>query len=111
MILLNKENDYFQKKAITWKEPIDFNYISRMLDTGNFESTPSSRNLQQYIFDSVFEIRGIHQHKPLQDFFRFLGENFNTKKLKQDLNFYISYVSGCKSNTHRDVYDDPEHRK
>jgi len=104
-IILNKENNYFQKKAINWKDPIDFNYISNMLDAGNFESTLSSRNLQQYVFDSVFEIRGIHKHEPLRDFFQFLGQNFNTKKLKDDMNFYISYVSGCKSNTHRDLYD------
>jgi len=105
MILLNKENNYFKKKVIKFKEPIDFNYISNMLNSGNFESMPSSRWLTRYIFDSVFEIKNIQKHEPLKDLFQFLGQNFNTKKLKQDLNFYISYVSGCKSNTHRDLYD------
>jgi len=99
MILLNKENNYFKKKVIKFKEPIDFNYISNMLNSGNFESMPSSRWLTGYIFDSVFEIKNIQKHEPLKDLFQFLGQNFNTKKLKQDLNFYISYVSGCKSNT------------
>ena len=104
-MILNKENNYFKKKAIKFKERIDFNYISAMLNAGNYPTSPSSRWLTQYIFDSVFEIKGVHKHKPLKDLFQFLNKNFNTKKLKTDMNFFMSYVSGCKSNTHRDKYD------
>ena len=105
MILLNKENNYFEKKVIKFKELIDFNYISQMLNSGNFETSPSSRWLEQYIFDSVFEIKGIQKHEPLKDLFRYLSKNFKTTKLKEDMNFFMSYVSGCKSNTHKDKYD------
>tara|TARA_R110002020_G_C15956814_1_gene746181 strand:+ start:114 stop:593 length:480 start_codon:yes stop_codon:yes gene_type:complete len=104
-MILNKENNYFKKKAIKFKERIDFNYISAMLNAGNYPTSPSSRWLTEYIFDSVFEIKGVHKHKPLKDLFQFLNKNFNTKKLKTDMNLFMSYVSGCKSNTHRDKYD------
>ena len=104
MILLDQKNNYFKKKAIKLKEPIDFNYISRMLNTGNFRSKPSSRWLTNYIFDSVFQIENLEKYEPLKDLFQFLNKNLNTKKLKTDMHFYMSYVSGCKSNTHRDRY-------
>jgi mannose-6-phosphate isomerase-like protein (cupin superfamily) len=93
------------KDFCSFKEPIDFNFLSNLLDRNNFETQFSSNWLNNYIFESVFKIQGIEKDNFFKEIFNLLNINYNKENKKSDLFIFFSLVSGNKSITHRDNYD------
>ena len=93
------------KKFCSFKEPIDFNFLSKLLDNNNFESSVSSNWLSTYIFESVFKIQNVEKEIFFKEIFDLLNKNYNKENKKSDLFIFFSMVSGTKSITHRDIYD------
>jgi hypothetical protein len=95
----------FSKKFFTLKEKFDFNSISILSDRNNFNSLISSNWLNNYVLESVFQIKNIHNDIYFTEIFNFLNNKFNKNNYKTDLDLFFSFVSGNKSITHRDNYD------
>jgi hypothetical protein len=62
-----KEKNLLIKEAVKFSEPIDFNFISKLMDRNNFESSLSSNWMNLYILNSVFKINGIQKTRFLKN--------------------------------------------
>ena len=93
------------KDKIEFKQAVDFNTVSILLDTGNFKSSHSSQWLNDYASNSVFQITGVHTHSMFQNIFKYCQDTFNPDNISADLGLFYCMQSGMKSNIHRDDYD------
>lgn len=93
------------KNFCSFKEPIDFNFLSKLLDNNNLESHISSNWLNSYVFESVFKISNVEKETFFKEIFNLLNEKYNQENKKSDLYIFFSMVSGTKSITHKDNYD------
>ena len=93
------------KNFCSFKEPIDFNFLSKLLDNNNLESHISSNWLNSYVFESVFKINNVEKETFFKEIFNLLNEKYNQENKKSDLYIFFSMVSGTKSITHKDNYD------
>lgn len=93
------------KKFYSFKENIDFNFLSNLLDKDNFTSMIASNYLNSFILESVFKINLIEQDSFFHELFNLLQNNFNKDNKKSDLHLFFSLVSGNKSITHKDEND------
>ena len=93
------------KNFCSFKETIDFNFLSNLLDRNNFETQFSSNWLGNYLFESVFKIQNVENDNFFKEIFNLLNINYNKENKRSDLFIFFSLVSGNKSITHRDDYD------
>jgi hypothetical protein len=93
------------KNFCSFKEPIDFNFLSNLLDRNNLETQFSSNWMGDYVFESVFKIRNVEKDFFFKEIFNMLKNNYNKESKKSDLFIFFSLVSGNKSISHRDDYD------
>jgi hypothetical protein len=93
------------KNFCSFKEDIDFNFISNILDRNNLNSKISSNWLENFILESVFKIESIEKDFFFKDMYQLLNNEFNKENKKSDLFLFFSFTSGNKSITHRDEYD------
>jgi hypothetical protein len=92
------------KKFCYFKEQIDFNFISNLLDRNNLQSKISSNFLNDFVFESVFKIEEIEKDFYFKEIFNLLNNTYNKDNKKSDLFLFFSFVSGNKSITHKDDY-------
>tara|TARA_R100000963_G_C4556620_1_gene47236 strand:+ start:43 stop:486 length:444 start_codon:yes stop_codon:yes gene_type:complete len=92
----------FKKNYIKFDESIDFNFIATVLSSGNYKSQVSSRYLNDYILESVFQIRNVDA--VFGDLLAQLNREYNKDNKKANLHIFYSMVQGTRSNTHRDPY-------
>jgi len=100
-----KEKNLLIKEAVKFSEPIDFNFISKLMDRNNFESSLSSNWMNLYILNSVFKIKGIQKDPFFKELYDKLDKEYNTEKLQSDLFIFMSMKIGGVSITHKDDYD------
>lgn len=93
------------KNFCSFKETIDFNFISNLLDRNNFETHFSSNWANNHVFESVFKIQNVESDNFFKEIFNLLNKNYNKENKKSDLFIFFSMVSGNKSITHKDNYD------
>jgi hypothetical protein len=93
------------KNFCSFKEEIDFNFVSNLLDRNNLSSKISSNWLENFILESVFKIENVENDVFFKDMYQLLNNNFNKENKKSDLFLFFSFTSGNKSITHRDEYD------
>lgn len=93
------------KNFYSFEENIDFNFISDLLDRGNFNSMITSNFLNSFILESVFKINCTEHDSSFYKLFHLLQNKFNKDNKKSDLHLFFSLVSGNKSITHRDEND------
>jgi mannose-6-phosphate isomerase-like protein (cupin superfamily) len=93
------------KNFFNFKNKIDFNFLSNLLDDNNFESLISSNCTQNFVFDSVFKIAKVEEDYYFKDIYNVLNNTYNIENRKTDLFIFFSLVSGNKTKAHRDVYD------
>ena len=93
------------KKFCSFKEQIDFNFLSNLLDRNNFQSHLSSNYLNYFILESVFKIETIEKDLYFKNIFDLLNDTYNKDNKKSDLYIFFSLVSGNKSIAHKDEYD------
>ena len=93
----------FKKKYIKFNKSIDFNFISDVIYSGNYKSQISSRYLNEYILESIFQIKTIDD--VFGDLLTKLNQEYNKYNHKSDLDNFYSMVAGTKSNTHKDSYE------
>ena len=99
------ENVVFKKNIIKFNEPVDFNFVSKILNRNNFNSTLSSNWLNVYILNTTFKILRIEKDKAFIDLFHYLNDNYNDEKLESNLYMFFSLKMGSTSTTHVDNYD------
>jgi mannose-6-phosphate isomerase-like protein (cupin superfamily) len=95
----------FKKNFLKTESVFDFNKLSQFLDKNNFKSIISSNYLNDFILESVFQIRSIQNTLEFNNIFNELNKNFNKENLRSDLDIFFSMVSGSSSITHSDNYD------
>ena len=93
------------KNFYRFKENIDFNFISNLLDRNNFISSISSNWISDYILESVFTIKDVESDVVFKEILNLLNNTYNKQNKKIDIDLYFSFVTGNKSITHRDNYD------
>ena len=93
------------KKFCSFKETIDFNFISNLLNRNNMSSRISSNWIESFILDSVFKIENVENDYFFNEIYNLLKSKFNKENKKSDLFLFFSLTSGNKSITHRDDYD------
>jgi ribosomal protein L16 Arg81 hydroxylase len=92
------------KNYLKAEPAFDFNKLSEFLDKNNFISVISSNYLNNYICESVFQIREIQKTKEFNSVFNKLNTEFNKNNFKTDLDIFYSLVSGACSVSHEDEY-------
>tara|TARA_R110002051_G_scaffold19550_1_gene54355 strand:- start:76 stop:522 length:447 start_codon:yes stop_codon:yes gene_type:complete len=95
----------FKKNYLKFETDIDFNFIANLLAAHDLKSLISSRWIGDYIADSVFQIKNVHNTKEFNQIFKDLNNRHNKKNLSSALDVFYSYVPGAHSNTHADLYD------
>jgi quercetin dioxygenase-like cupin family protein len=93
------------KNFCSFKEPIDFNSISYLLDRHNLKSTLSSNWIGEFILESVFKIEDVQKDFMFKEIFNLLNNTYNKENKKSNLYIFFSFVTGNKSTTHIDDYD------
>ena len=93
------------KKFISFKEPIDFNFISNLLNRNNMCSKISNNSNEIFVLDSVFKIENVETVYFFKELYNLLNDKFNNENKKSDLFLFFSLTSGNKSTIHRDNYD------
>ena len=94
-----------QKNKITFKTNIDFNYISKLISEGNYNSKIVSPYQNDYVMHSITHIRDIHLHKDFIDLYSYCNENYNKQNLNSNLIMFFSMKLGSSSITHKDDED------
>jgi ribosomal protein L16 Arg81 hydroxylase len=100
---MNKK--YYYRKFIKSDTEFNFSKLSEFLDKNNFKSMISSNYLNDFILESVFQVRSIQNTLEFNNVFNELNKKFNIKNLRSDLDIFFSMVSGASSITHFDNYD------
>jgi mannose-6-phosphate isomerase-like protein (cupin superfamily) len=93
------------KKNFIFEKEIDFNFISNLLDRNNLNSKISSNWIENFILESVFQIKKIENDVFFKELYNQLNSKFNKENKQSELDLFFSFVSGNKSITHRDDYD------
>ena len=94
-----------KKKEIDIINNFDFNFLCKILDSGDFNSSPVTRWFDNYICDSVFRIKQVHKSRFLFSLYDLLNKKYNLKKYQSDLDIFYCTTSGGKSPTHSENYD------
>ena len=100
-----KNKNIYKKNFISFKEKIDFNFLSNLLDRNYCGSNTTNNFLPNFIFDCSFRITNVENDFFFQEIFNFLTDEYNKTNKKADLYIYFSLVSGATSITHRDPGD------
>ena len=82
----------------------DFNKLSLFLDKYNLETKISSNYLNDYILQSVYQVKGVQHTSDFNPIYQKLEQQFNPDRKKSDLYIFFSMVSGSSSITHVDSY-------
>ena len=93
-----------KKKEIVIAD-FNFNFLCKILDSGDFNSSPVTRWFDNYILDSVFRIKEVHKSRFLFSLYKSLNEKYNLKKHSSDLDIFYCMTSGGKSPSHSENYD------
>jgi len=102
---MTKKEQLFYKNFSTFKDKeFDFNKLSLFLDKYNLETKISSNYLNDYILQSVYQVRGVHHTPDFYPIYQKLEQEFNSTGRKSDLDIFFSLVSGSSSITHVDDY-------
>jgi mannose-6-phosphate isomerase-like protein (cupin superfamily) len=96
---------YFRKNFLKIEPAFDFNKLSLFLDKNNFISVISSNYLNNYICQSIFQIRGVENTAEFKNVCKELNILFNKNNSNYDLDIFYSMVSGSSSISHEDEYD------
>jgi len=99
------ENIFFKKDLIKFKQPIDFNYISKLLNNNNLNSYLQNEWSNQYVLNSTFRISNIQDDKDFLELFDYLNENYNKENDRSNLYFFLSFKLGSTGIKHFDNYD------
>ena len=92
------------KDFVRLDENFDFNSISQFCDSNNCETSITSNYINNYINDSVFQIKHVHQTPDFQPMYQFLREKLNPNQRPDDLDLFYALVSGASSIVHKDPY-------
>ena len=92
------------KNFVKLDENFDFNSISQFCDSNNCETSITSNYINNYINDSVFQIKHVHQTPDFQPMYQFLREKLNPNQRPDDLDLFYAMVSGASSIIHKDPY-------
>lgn len=98
-------NELLKKSFFDFKTEFDFNELVLFMDKYNLESSIKSNYLNNYILQSSFDLRGIHNTDEFINIFNDLNNHFNLNKRKSDLEIFFSFTSGASGTSHKENYD------
>lgn len=93
------------KNYLPFDKEYDFNDLSILLNRNHFLSRISSNYLNDFIFESIFQIQNVHFDYYFLNIYDKLQKEFNTSDSESNLSIFSSLVSGIKSPVHWDVTD------
>ena len=84
---------------------LDFNQLTELLSSNNFNSRISSNSLNFFVLQSCFQIKEVHNN----NYFRILIEKImkqnNFLKSKVNVDLFVGFTQGSISIIHHDDYD------
>jgi ribosomal protein L16 Arg81 hydroxylase len=93
------------KNFCSFEQPLDFNFISKLLNRNNFTSKLSSNWNLERVLESVFKIEDVQQDYFFYEIYNQLNNSYNKLNKKTNLYLFFSLIAGNKSIVHRDPYD------
>ena len=93
------------RKKIKFKKTIDFNFVSTAIDSDNHVSHISSSWFAEKVMQSVIQIRNVESNPHLKEIYNKLIKMLSLENKRTDLDIFMSWVMGTRSNTHVDEYD------
>lgn len=96
--LLNKS--FFENQNI-----FDFNELVNFIDKYNLQSLIQSNYLNNFILQSTFAIKNIHETIEFKNIFDELNLRLNKNNKPSDLEIFFSMMSGASGIMHKDKYD------
>ena len=101
-ILMTKKEQLVYKNFDDGK--FDFNKLSLFLDKHYLQTKISSNYLNDFILQSVYQVKGGQHTSDFNPIYQKLEQEFNPTHKKSDLDIFFSMVSGSSSITHVDSY-------
>ena len=88
----------FKKNYLKFETDIDFNFIANLIGSQNLKSHFFSRWMEDYILESVFQIKDVQKTKEFNQIFKDLNSAHNKKNVKSDLDiFYSRNINNIKT--------------
>ena len=84
---------------------LDFNKLTKMFCNDAYESILRGRYLNNYILNSIFVVKNVHNNPLFFDLIKLCVEKFKYNNRKLDAFLFIGVTPGACSDPHRDDYD------
>ena len=86
------------------EDQFDFNKLSLFLDHYNLNTKITSNFINDYILQSVFQVKNVGSTPDFKPIYDYLEQKLNPNNIKSDLDIFFSLTSGTSSITHNDPY-------
>ena len=95
--------DYrLEKNFLQFKKELDFNKLSKLMAENNFQSRIMSANPENYLLDSIFQIRNIQDEVFFTEMFNQMNSMFNKDNRRTTLDLFFSFARGARGDNHKD---------
>ena len=94
-----------ERNRFNFKTNINFDYISKLIDTNNYRSVFSGNWNSDTVLNSSLLISNIEDNEDFKYLYDHLNEEFNKDNKKSNLHIFFSFKSGATSITHKDPED------
>ena len=102
---MTKKEQLFYKNFSTFNDKeFDFNRLPLFLDKHNLQTKISSNYLNDFILQSIYQVKGVQRTSEFHPIYQKLEQKFNPDHKKSDLDIFFSMMSGSSSITHTDSY-------
>jgi quercetin dioxygenase-like cupin family protein len=97
--------ELFKKSFFENQNIFDFNELVNYMDKYNLPSSIKSNYLNNFITQSTFAIKNVHDTVEFKNILEELNSRFNEENKPNDLEIFFSMMSGASGIMHKDPYD------
>ena len=95
--------DYrLEKNFLQFKKELDFNKLSKLMAENNFQGRIMSTHPENYLLDSIFQIRNIQDEVFFTEMFNQMNNMFNKDNRRTTLDLFFSFARGARGDNHKD---------
>jgi mannose-6-phosphate isomerase-like protein (cupin superfamily) len=98
---VSKEKIFF-KSFLQFPEEFDFQKLSGFLDRNNFSTRLVSNWKDNYVLESIIQVKWVHKSPEFGPLHADLEKQFNPEKKESNIDMFLSMVSGVSGPAHID---------
>jgi ribosomal protein L16 Arg81 hydroxylase len=83
----------------------DFNDLTKMFCTYDFQSQIKMKHIDKYVLQGVFTVFDVHNYKPFYPLIKKCVEEFNLVDRQIDVYLFVAFSPGVCTAVHSDDYD------